>query len=113
MTPYVVVVGLTLLASLLVFIGVRFADRSRKPKLFRIGSMTAASGLMLLWICLWWVFSANRGMWAMPMFIAALLVPVSVLGLGIELMARACGAREETHFDRVFDDFIRQNDHPS
>lgn len=101
---------LTGLALLLVFIGFRFAARAIKPKLFRIGSMTAASGLMLLWTSLWWVFSADRGIWGMPMFIAALFVPVSLLGLGIRLMARACGEPEESHNDQLFREFLTHND---
>ena len=98
------------LALLLVFIGVRFADRAKKPRLFRIGSMTAASGLMLLWIALWWLSSADRGDWALPMFIAAVFVPVSLLGLGIQLMARACGDRQETHNEELFREFLTRND---
>jgi hypothetical protein len=111
-TAYVLIGCLTAIASLIVMAGMRFADRSKKPKLLRIGSMTAASGLMLLWIAMWWVLSGDWGIWAMPMFIAALFVPISVLGLGIQLMARACGAPEETHNDRLFEDFLRQNDLP-
>jgi hypothetical protein len=105
-----IVAILTALALLVVFIGVRFAHRSNRPKLFRIGSMTAASGLMLLWMGVWWVFSADRGLWAMPMFIAALFVPVSLLGLGIQLMGRACGAREESHNEQLFREFLTRND---
>lgn len=112
MTPYVIVAGLTALALLIVLISFRFADRSRKPKLFRIGSITAASGIMFLWIAIGWVASADWGDWGMPVFIASLLVPVSMLGLGIQLMARACGAREASHNDRLLEDFVRQNDLP-
>lgn len=112
MTAYILIGGLTGIASLIVFVGIRFADRSNKPKLFRIGSITAATGIMLLWIAMWWLLSADRGIWAVPMFLAALFVPISLLGLGIQLMARACGQREESHADRVFDDFLRQNDLP-
>lgn len=112
MTAYIIIGCLTVIAALFVLVGVRFADRSRKPKLFRIGSITAASGIMLLWIAMWWVFSADRGSWAMPMFIAALFAPISLLGLGLQLIARAWGAAEETHNDRLFDDFLRQNDVP-
>jgi hypothetical protein len=61
----------------------------------------------------WWVFSADRGVWAMPLFIAALFVPVSLLGLGIQLMGRACGAREEGHGDTLFENFLTQNDRPA
>ena len=112
MTPYVFVAGLTLLAGVLVFIGFRFGHRSGNPKLFRIGSITAAAGLMLLWVSLAWVLSADRGVWAMPLFVAALFVPLSLLGLGLQLMARASGSRDETAFDRSFEDFVRHNDLP-
>lgn len=112
MAAYLLIGILTALAALLLFVGLRFAGRSGRPRLFRIGSMTAAAGLMLLWIAIWWVLSENRGIWAMPMFVAALIVPVSLLGLGIRLMARAHGEPEPGHADTVFEDFVRQNDLP-
>ena len=112
MAPYGIAAGLTALALLVVFIGIRFADRSNKPKLFRAGSFVAASGIMLLWIAIGWVASADWGVWTMPMFIAALFVPVSLLGLGIQLMARACGARDESRNDQLLADFVRHNDLP-
>ena len=40
------------------------------------------------------------------------LKPMHVWGIRVQLMARACGAREETAFDRSFDDFVRHNDLP-
>jgi hypothetical protein len=109
-TPYVIVAVLTFLAALLVVIGLRFAERSSIPTLFRVGAFTAAAGLMLLWIGFWWVFSVDRGVWAMPLFIAALFIPISLLGLGLQLMARACGVREESHNEQLFSEFVRRND---
>lgn len=110
--PYTIIAVLTLLALLVVVAGFRFSDRSRRPRLLRVGAATAAVGLMLLWLLPMWLLSADRGAWAMPMFVGVMFVSVSVLGLGIQLVARACGAREETAFDRSFDDFLRQNDLP-
>ena len=49
----------------------------------------------------------------MPLFIAALFVPVSLLGLGIQQMGRSCGAREEGHGDTLFENFLTQNDRPA
>ncbi len=109
MTPYVIVALLTLLAALTVFVGRRFAHKSNRPRLFSIGAYTTAAGFMLLWICLGWIFSTDRGIWALPLFIAGVFVPVSFLGLGLQLMARACGAREEDHFDRFFSELVRRN----
>lgn len=109
MTPYVIVAILTLLAALTVFVGKRFAHKSNRPRLFRIGAYTTAAGFMLLWICLGWVFSADRGVLTLPLFIAGMFVPVSCLGLGIQLMGRACGEREEGHFDRFFSELVRRN----
>ncbi|HET7816959.1 MAG TPA: hypothetical protein VFK58_05220 [Sphingomicrobium sp.] len=62
-TAYLLIGILTVIASLLVFIGLRYSDRSSRPKLFRIGSVTAAAGLMLLWIAMWWALAADRGIW--------------------------------------------------
>jgi hypothetical protein len=109
MTPYVVVGILTLLAALFVFTGVRFAKRMKEPRTFRTGSFVAAAGLMLLWISSGWFVSADHGIWAVPLFFAALFVPVSVLGVGLQLMARACGQRDPTEADRVFEDILRRN----
>ena len=110
--PYMIIGALTLLAALVLFAGFQFSGKSSRPKLLRIGAAAAAAGLMLLWVLLWWLLSADRGAWAMPMFIGVMFVAVSVLGLGVQLMARACGAPEETAFDRSFDDFVRHNDLP-
>jgi Na+-transporting NADH:ubiquinone oxidoreductase subunit NqrB len=110
--PNMIPLGLSVLALLLVFAGLGFSGNSRRPGLFRIGAIVAALGLMLLWVLPVWLFSADRGLWAMPMFIGVLVVAVSVLGAGLQLMARACGAREESAADRLFDDFVRHNELP-
>lgn len=110
--PYMLVGALMLLAALVLFTGFYFSGKSSRPKLLRIGAATAAAGLMLLWVLPWWLFSADRGAWAMPMFIGVMIVAVSVLGLGVQLTARPCGAREETAFDRSFDEFVRHDDLP-
>ncbi len=110
--PNIIVVVLTILALAVLVGGFHFSDKSGRPKLLRIGGATAAAGLMLLWLLPMWLLSADRGAWAMPMFIGVLFVAVSVLGLGIQLVARACGAPEQSLNDRLFDDFIRNNDLP-
>ena len=108
--PNMIVGGLIVLAALLVFIGVKFAQGRKSPKLFRAGAFIAAAGITLLWLLPWWLFSTDRGDWAMPIFIGAFFVSVSFLGLGIQLIAHSCGAREESHGDALFEDFLRQND---
>ena len=110
--PTIIVIVLTLLALAVLAGGFQFSDRSARPKLLRIGTATAAAGLMLLWLLPMWLLSADRGAWALPMFIGVLFVAVSVLGLGIQLVARACGAPEQSLNDRLFEDFIRHNDLP-
>lgn len=110
--PNIIVTVLTLLALLVLIGGLRFSHRSRRPRLMRTGAALAAAGLMLLWLLPMWLFSADRGAWAMPMFIGVMFVAVSVLGLGIRLAARACGEPEETAFDTAFEDFVRHNDLP-
>jgi hypothetical protein len=110
--PPVIAGGLSGLAALVVFGGLRLSGKSRRPRLFKAGAFVSALGLMLLWILPLWLFSADRGIWAMPMFIAALLAAASVLGLGLQLIGRACGAPEETAAGRQFDDFLGQNDLP-
>ena len=104
-----IAVGLTLFATLLVVGGFMFSCKSRRPKLFKVGASVTATGMMLLWLLPLWLVSTERGDWAMPMFIAVLFVAVSVLGGGLQLMRRACGAPEETANDRLLDDFLRQN----
>jgi len=104
--------GLTLLALTIVAVGFRFARSSRRPTLLRAGAATTASGLILLWLLPFWVFRIDTGLWAMPIFVAALLVAGSVLGLGLQLMARASGAQENSRNDTLFDDFIRHNGLP-
>jgi hypothetical protein len=108
----VIAVGLSGLAALVVFAGLRLSGKSRRPRLFKAGVFVAALGLMLLWMLPLWLISADRGIWAMPMFIAALFAAVSVLGLGLQFIGRACGVPEETAAGRQFDDFVRQNDLP-
>ncbi len=110
--PYMLVGALVLLSALVLFAGFYFSGKSSRPKLLRIGAATSAAGLMLLWLLPWWLFSVDRGAWAMPMFIGVMFIAVSVLGLGLQLTARACGARKETAFDGSFDDFVRHNDLP-
>ena len=105
-------VGMSLLAALLVFVCFRFSGKSRRPKLFKTGAIVTALGIMLLWLLPLWLTSADRGEWGMPMFVGVLIVAVSVLGGGLHLMRRACGAPEETVNDRLYDDFLRQNDLP-
>ena len=109
---YTLIGGLTLLAALVLFAGFRFSGKSSRPKLLRIGATIAAAGLVLLWVLPLWLMSADRGAWGMPMFVGVMFVAISVLGLGMQLVARACGAPEETAFDRAFDDFVRHNDLP-
>lgn len=104
--------GMSLLAALVLAGGLRWAGKAKRPKLLKIGAGLAAGGIMLLWLLPWLLFSKDRGAWAMPMFIAASFVAVSVLGVGLQLMARACGAREVTRGDQLFEDFVRHNDLP-
>ena len=103
---------LSLLAALLVLAGFKFSAKSRRPRLFRTGASVTATGIMLLWLLPFWLLGAERGVWAMPLLIGVLFVAVSVLGGGLELMRRACGGKAETANDRLFDDFLRQNDLP-
>lgn len=107
-----IAIGLSLLAALLVFAGFKFSVKSRRPTLFKMGASVAATGIVLLWSLPLWLLSAERGVWAMPMLIAVLFVAVSALGGGLQLMRRACGAPDETADDRLFNDFLRQNDLP-
>ena len=107
-----IAVGLSGLAALFVLAGLSLSAKSRRPRLFKAGAFVTALGLLLLWMLPLWLFSADRGIWAMPMFIAALFAAVSVLGLGLQLVGRACGAAEETAAGRQFDDFLRQNHLP-
>lgn len=107
-----IAIGLSLIAALLLFAGFKFSVKSRRPKLFRTGANLAATGIMLLWLLPSWLFSADRGGWEMPMMVAILIVAVSVLGAGLQLMRRAWGGQEETANDHLFDDFLRQNDMP-
>ena len=107
-----IAIGLSLLAALLVLAGFRFSVKSRRPTLFKTGASVAATGIMLLWLLPLWLLGGERGVWEMPMFIGVLIVAVSVLGGGLQLMRRACGGQEETPNDRLFDDFLRQNDLP-
>ena len=107
-----IAVGLSLLAALLAFVGFWYSHKSRRPQLFKTGASLAALGIMLLWLLPLWLVGTERGAWAMPMFIAVLFVAVSVLGGGLQLMRRACGAPEVTANDGLFDDFLRQNDLP-
>ena len=104
--------GLTLLAMTIVAIGFRLSRASPRPTLLRAGTATTAVGLILLWLLPFWVFRVDSGLWAMPIFVAALLVAGSVLGLGLQLTARACGAREDIRNDALFDDFVRHNGLP-
>ncbi len=110
--PLLIPAGLSLLAAVVIFACFRLSARSRRPKVLRIGGSITAFGITLLWVLPWWLLSADRGNWAMPMFIGVMFVAVSVLGAGIQLIARACGAAAQTHNDRLFDDFIRHNDLP-
>jgi uncharacterized membrane protein len=107
-----IAIGLSLLAALLVLAGFKFSVKSRRPRLFKTGASVAATGIVLLWLLPFWLFGTDRGDWAMPMFIGVLFVAVSVLGGGLQLMRRASGGPEETENDRLFDDFLRQNDLP-
>lgn len=105
-------VGLSLLAALLVLASFKLSARAPRPGLLRIGACVTALGITLLWVLPWWLVSADRGAWAMPMFIGVLFVAVSVLGGGLQLMRRATGARAETVNDHLFDDFVRHNELP-
>ncbi|HYE28910.1 MAG TPA: hypothetical protein VEA61_11865 [Allosphingosinicella sp.] len=104
--------GLTLLALTIVAVGFRFSRSSRRPTLLRGGAVTTAFGLILLWLLPFSVFRVDTGLWAMPIFVAALLAAGSVLGLGLQLMARACGEQEDSRNDTLFDDFVRHNELP-
>lgn len=108
--PELIPIGMSILAVLLVFASFKFSHKAPRPGLLRFGAFVIALGLTLLWLLPWWLVSTDWGAWAMPMFIAVLVVAISVLGLGLQLGARACGAREETAFDRSFDEFVRHND---
>ena len=109
----VIPLGMSLLAALVLLGGLRWAGKAKRPRLLKIGAGLAAAGIMLLWLLPWLLFSEDRGAWAMPMFIAALFVAVSVLGAGLQSMARACGAREATRGDQLFEDFVRHTTFPS
>ncbi|HYD38573.1 MAG TPA: hypothetical protein VEA60_13235 [Allosphingosinicella sp.] len=104
--------GLTLLALTIVAAGFRFSAGSPRPTLLRLGVATTALGLILLWLLPFWVLGADTGPWAMPAFVAVLLVAGLVLALGLQLTARACGARQSSRGDALFDDFVRHNDLP-
>lgn len=104
--------GLAILAAVVVFATFRLSGRSLRPKLLRIGGSITAVGITLLWVLPWWLLSSDRGIWAMPMFIGVMFVAVSVLGAGIQLIARACRGPAEKDNDRLFEDFIRHNDLP-
>ena len=103
---------LSLVAAAVLLGGFLFSSRTRRPKLFRSGAALTSAGLILLWALPYWLFRTDRAEWAMPMFIGVMFVAVSVLGLGLQLMARASGAREPTHNDQMFEDFVRHNDLP-
>ena len=103
---------LTLLALTVAIIGVRLAGKYRRPRLFKAGAFIAAAGLMLLWLLTWWVISRDAGAWAMPLFVAALFVAVSVLGAGLSTMARAATGKAESRADQLAQDFITLNDLP-
>ena len=104
--------GLTLLALTIVAVGFRFSRGSRRPTLLRVGAVTTAMGLVLLWLLPFWAFRLDVGPLAMPIFVAALLVAGSVFGLGLQLTAHACGAQENSRNDALFDDFVRHNELP-
>jgi hypothetical protein len=104
--------GLTLLALAILFAGVRFSNRAGRPRLLRIGSAVAAAGLVALWALPYWLFSVDRGEWAMPMFIGVLVIAGSLIGFGLQAIARAFEARVEGRNDQLFDDFVRHNDLP-
>ena len=104
--------GLTLLAAIVLLGGFSFSARAKRPKLLRIGACLSATGIMLLWLLPWWLFRADTGVWAMPAFIGAMFVAVSFLALGLQLMARACGAREESRNEQLLSEFMQRNDLP-
>ena len=110
--PGLIPIGLSLLAALLVFASLKLSTRAPRPGLLRIGACVTALGITLLWLLPWWLLSTDRGAWAMPMFIGVLVVAVSVLGGGLQVMRLATGARAETVNDYLFDDFVRHKDLP-
>ena len=110
--PYLIPAILTLLALIVAGIGVRFAGKSRRPSLFKAGAFISAAGLMLLWLLPWWVISRDAAEWAMPLFVGALFVSVSVLGGGLSTMARAATGQGASRTDDLVEDFIRLNDLP-
>lgn len=110
--PYLIPAVLTVLAMSLVGIGMRFAGKTGRPALFKAGAFIAAVGLMLLWLLPWWVIARDDAEWAMPLFIAALFVAVSVLGGGLSTMARAATGKEASRTDDLVDNFIRLNELP-
>jgi lipopolysaccharide export LptBFGC system permease protein LptF len=111
-TVYYIPICLTLLSVAFVIGGFHLSRRSCRPKLLRAGAVITAVGLLLLWVLPWWLFNRVTSEWTLPLFIAILFVSISVLGLGLQLIARACGAREQSQSDRLLDDFSRLNDLP-
>ena len=109
---YLIPAILTLLALIVAGIGVRLAGKYRRPTLFKAGAFIAAAGLMLLWLLPWWVIARDDAEWAMPLFVAALFVAVSVLGGGLGTMARVATGKESSRTDDLVEDFIRLNDLP-
>lgn len=97
----VIVGGMTLLAVLVAWIGLALSSRFRRPGLFKIGALSVSAGLMLLWMSVWWVSTRDFGAWAMPAFIAALFVPISMVGAGLGAMRLASTGQSETEFDRI------------
>ena len=107
-----IAIVLSVVAALLVLGGLRYSGKSQRPRLLQVGTVVAALGIMLLWVLPWWLLSADRGPWAMPMFVGSLFVAVSILGGGLQLMRRACGVSDDSPEGGVFEDFVRQNHLP-
>ena len=110
--PYLIPGVLTVIALVVAVAGTRSAGRFRRPALFKAGAVIAAVGLMLLWLLPWWVIARDAAEWAMPLFVAALFVAISVLGAGLSAMARAATGKEASRTDDLVEDFIRLNDLP-
>ena len=102
--------GLTFLSAAIILVGFRLSARAMRPKLLRAGVVTTAAGLTLLWVLPVWLFDDLAGEWGLPVFIGAMFVAVSVLALGLQLVARACGAPEESGMDRILHDLATHND---
>lgn len=96
---------LTLAALLVAAAGFGFAAKVRKPGLFKLGGLIAAAGIMLLWLLPWWAIASDRGSLQMPVMLGALILAISVLGLGLNLMTRAINGREESEVDRIIHNF--------